>query len=306
MEKDIKKNKRINEMRDLIFYSAFIAIPLGMFLVLNILINFNSILLAFQEITAEGTSFVGFKNFKTVITDFFTKIQYPIFFKNSLIVYGTGVLTTLASIVFSYYVYKKELFHNLIKIVLFLPTILSSIITISIYRVLCNTVFPLFIGDGTGLLDNPNSTAFVLLLAYKIFNGFGAGLLTNLAAMNVVDTSVSEAARLDGVGFFGELWHVVLPACYTVIFLSFITGIAGIFTDQFDLYAFFGQQLTNYDISTLGYYIYVLTLDAAKVNGAGTLGYGWLAAYGLIITVIIVPATLLLKKLIYKIGPSED
>ena len=108
-----------------------------------------------------------------------------------------------------------------------------------------------------------------------------------------------EAATLDGVGFFGELWHIVLPKSYSVISIGFITGIVSIFTNEFGLYSFYGENASS-DVSTLGYYFLVETKRASDA------GYPYWAAWGLIASVIVIPLTFLARYLINKLGPSED
>lgn len=308
---DVQKNwTRINKIRDLIFYCAWMVIPLAFFILLYVFVNGGSIVLAFQSTTEGVTSFAGFNNFVEVVSEFLSNPALGIYLGKSLMIYGVTVIFQFLPMLFSFYIYKRMAGHKIFTVILFLPTILSSIITVAIFRMVANQVIPeimirVFGTQVKPLLTNIN-TAFGTLLFYSVWMGFGSGLLTQLAAMNSIDPSVREAAQLDGVTFFQEFWHIAFPATYQVIMLVFITGFAGIFTNQLNFYAFYGESTPHSSLGNLGYYIQVETLKA----NAGKLGahhdFHWLSAYGLMITLITVPITLLMKHFIFTYGPSED
>ena len=171
------------------------------------------------------------------------------------------------------------------------------------FKMVANEVIPeiweVLFGKNLDPLIETSSTTFKTLLFYTIWMGLGSGLLTQLAAMNTVDPSVTESAQLEGIGFFQELWHIVLPACYQVLTLGLVTGIATIFTNNMNLYAFYGINAPDRAM-TVGYYFQVETLEAEMTQ------YPYLSAWGVIITIIVTPLTLTLRHLINKYGPSED
>ena len=303
-KRNINNGRNINTIRDIIFLAAFLVVPLAFAILQHIIINGNAILLAFQKYEGRKIVFAGFENFQTLINDFQTKLAFKQMLRNSVLVYvlSTTILSVVP-VIFTYYVYKKLFGSNLFKIILFIPTILSSIITVSMYKMIVNEVVPeiylMITGTKIKPLFSNMDTAFGTVLFYSIWMGLGGGLLTQLAAMNTVDPSVTESAQLEGIGFFGELWHIVLPACYEVLTLGFITGIAGIFTNTLNLYAFKGTGAPS-AISTIGYYFEVQTLSADFAD------YPYLSAWGVLVTTFVTPATLLLRYVINRYGPSED
>lgn len=64
--------------------------------------------------------------------------------------------------------------------------------------------------------------AMPCLIALQIWKYLGYVLLINLAAIQAVPTSLHEAARTDGAGFWRRAWHVTLPSIrpVTVFLLS--------------------------------------------------------------------------------------
>ena len=304
-----KKGKKVGRNRDkisnLIFYSVLVAVPLAFFILSEFIINGNTIILAFQKYEGRKATFAGFENFTRLINEFMNpKTGFMDMLERSLLVYViSNTIGTVLPIIFTYYVYKKLFMHNVFKLILFIPSVLSSIVTVSIFKMTANEVIPQIYKMLTGevlkpLLSNPHTT-FDTLLVYTVWMGLGGSLLTQLAAMNTVDPSVTESAQLEGIGFYQELWHIVLPACYQVLTLGFVTGIALIFTNNMNLYAFYGTGAPG-NASLIGYYFQVETLSAEWVD------YPYLAAWGLLVTVIVTPLTLLARHLINKYGPTEE
>ena len=286
---------------DYIFYFSLMAIPLVMFIIVNFVIDGQAILLGFQEydLNDKFTS-MGFENFRKLFSDL-GQPKFKKMFELSAIAWtASTVICNIIPITFSFYVYKKFLGHNVFKILLYLPTLFSSMITISLFRNICNSVIPELFGT-MPLLDtsNPNSL-FGTLLFYNLWSGLGGGLLMHLAVMNAIDPSITESAQLDGVGFYGELWHIVLPSCYRVLTLGLVTSVAGIFGGSLNLFALVGKA-TPTEATLPGHYFYVQTLDA-KLNSE----YAYLSSWGLFVTAICTPVTLFLRHLVNKYGPSEE
>jgi multiple sugar transport system permease protein len=62
--------------------------------------------------------------------------------------------------------------------------------------------------------------SFVLVSLWSV----GAQMLVFLAALQALDPTLEEAARIDGAGALRRLWHVVLPQLGPVILFNLVTG----------------------------------------------------------------------------------
>ena len=82
-----------------------------------------------------------------------------------------------------------------------------------------------------------------------------------------------------------------------------VAGIAGIFTNQMNIVAFYGTNIPDPSWHTLGSYIYTESLKGSASGGAA---YPFLSALGIYLTLIAAPITLIVKKLLQKYGPGED
>ena len=301
MKADRKKKFKVGRRGALFFYIAVLAFPVAQFCVFYIGVNFNSILLAFRNYDALSSTFswAGTANFSRFISRLAVGSPLRFAVKNSLILYGAGLLIGLPlSLLFSYYIYKKARGYNLMRIFLFLPSILSIVVMTIIFINLNAVVLP-----ALGLKDylGPVKTQFYAVVFFNIWIGFGTGILLYSSAMSRVSDSVVEAARIDGAGPLRQFFNVLIPGIWPTLTVFFVVGIAGIFINQASLYAFFSWRVFDQS-QTLGFWLFVKVVG----DGSGQTDYPEAAAAGLMMTVIAVPLTLLVKYLLERFGPSEE
>ena len=132
-----------------------------------------------------------------------------------------------------------------------------------------------------------------LIMFYNVWVCFGAQILIYTGAMDQVPSDVLEAGKVDGVSPIREFFSIVVPIILPTVATFFIASVATIFTNQANLYSFFGDNLfpENY---TVGYYLFIL------VNGEGngqTL-YTYASAVGVVCTLIAFPFTLIARRLL--------
>lgn len=299
-----QKRKR----KQLLFYCCLIALPVIQFVIFYIVVNINSIILAFQsyDMFTKQYSFAKFDNFAAVLSDIFTKPIMGTKIVNSLILFGFSMLVGIPlAILFSYYIYKGAAFSGVFKVILFMPQIISSIVLVVIYKYFVEIAIPeiwlkVFDTKIAGLYTNENAT-FATVLFFNIWVGFGSQILIYVAAMYGINEAMVEAAKIDGISFLGELWHITIPSIFSTLTTFIVVGFTGLFTNQMSLYSF-GAGFVSEEIQTIGYDLYVRLLN----NSTQIQEWPELAAMGLIFTIIIMPFVFGTKYLLTKYGPSED
>lgn len=299
-----KKAKKLKK-EDRLFYILMMAYPVVQFCIFYIVVNFQSILLAFQKIDIlEGTTTYTFDTMKDAFDLFISKEMLNTM-KTSFEAYFISLIFGLPlALFFSYYVYKKQVFSGVFRIILFMPSIVSAIVMSTIFeffveRGVPNILMEMGAESTLGLLENPD-TRFTTIMFYCIWFGFGTNVLLYTNGMSGISKDLLEAANLDGCSTLAEFWHIILPGIYPTLSTFLLTGVAGIFLNQINLFNFYGNSAPE-EIQTWGYYLYVKVQTATS-----TAEYTTLAALGLIITCIAIPITLLAKQLIEKLGPSEE
>lgn len=293
--------------RENIFYWTILIIPLIQVLIFYVYVNFNSILLSFKVYDGLNEYHWDFtENFKRVFTEL-KGYTLKTSVKNSLLVYVIGfVFSNLLSLICAFWFYRKMPLSKYFRFILFLPTIISSVVLVLIFKIIVEDGYVAIIQaisgkEVLGLLTNED-TQFVTIMAYSILIGYGSNILLYSGAMAGINESVVEASRLDGANMLQELIHVVFPGIWQTFVTLTVTGIAGIFINQLNLYTIYSAALPSNKLSTIGYYLFSKT----NSNMLTMSEYPYLAALGLFFTIIILPFPILARKLLLKFGPRED
>lgn len=292
-----------------IFYWSILALPLLQFVIFYIGVNMNSFALAFQEFDLYdgGLKFLGFNrlwmNFKAVFQEFGEADYLLTAFSNSIVAYLVSLVVGLTlALLFSYYLYKKFFMSKFFKVILFLPFIISSVILVIIYKYFVENAIPAFILQlfGTeieGLLSNPG-TEFITVLFFSIWTSFGIQTLIYGSAMSDISNDIVDAAKIDGVTPMREFLYIDIPIIAPTIAVFVVSSTATIFANQMNLFSFYGASAANYDIWTIGYYMY------QGITVAPLADYPYFAAFGLVMTMITIPITLIVRHFMNKSDPN--
>lgn len=308
MKKALSKRKRVYTARQWVFYWAVLALPLLQFLIFYVYINFNSIMFSFQKYDLRKGAFIGngLNNFKDVFHTISSTSYLKAAFRNSVVLFFAKIaIGTTFGLLFAYYIFKKRRFHGVFKTFLFLPSIIPPISMALIFYYFGDQALPkitsaLFGFKMKGLFSYYDSL-FSIVLGYSLYMGFGYQVLLYSGAMGNVSESTLEAATLDGANALQEFIYIILPGIWGTLVTFVVVDLAALFTDQMNLFSFFGGGVPVNDMQTIGYYLYIETSKNVGVYTA----YPTLSAFGLICTLITLVATVAVKKLLNKIGPTE-
>ncbi len=303
----VRKRKKKKSKGGTIFFATMMALPLLQFFIFYFVVNFNSIVLAFQkyDIGDNGYSLVpaGFENFAQIFHEWKTTPWISAnLLPNALRYFVLKVCIILPlSLLFAYYIYKKMRLNGFFKVMLFLPSIICNMVIVMFYRDFVDFVIaPLFNMDT--LWGGEGNAATIPLVILYILLSFSGSILLFLNAMSSIPESTLEAAKIDGASEFRTFLSIVIPSIWGTIVSLLVLAFAEIALGQANLYSIYGS-LAPYSQQTLGYYIFNLM---ATSNGDDITMYPKAAAYGLLATVIIAPITIIARKLLLKYGPSED
>lgn len=293
-----------------IFYIVLIALPVLQFCFFYIGVHLNSILLAFKTYTLiDETSgiysfvFCGFENFKQVFQEFANESYLLNAILNSFFAFLVGWIGFFASLLFSYYIIKKWRFAKIFQLFLFLPSIISEVVVVTLFKYFAENNIPAIVTAITGkaiegfVYSSALSTRLSTLLFFAVWIGFGTNILLFNGTMSGISDSVLEASQLDGAKPLREFFSIVLPMVYPTIVTLAVVNVAGIFTNQLRLYTFYGANAER-GLYTIGYYLYVNTLQAGNKQNE----FPYLAAFGLVISAVTIPLTIGFRKLMNKIG----
>ncbi len=209
-------------MPKLIFFALFMLIPIVW-----------SFVLSFQEFNIMGSTWVGIENY----VDAFQSKVFRISLWNTLlytiITVPAFVLTAL--LIATLVQPLGKLSQSFFRAAFYLPTVTSMVIIAMVWRWMYNYKFGLF-NYIVGLLGmdpvnwlGQSDTALLSLMIMSILIPPGSGIIIYLAAMNEIDQTLYEAAKIDGANTFQRWWRITVPMLKPTTLYLFILSTIGSF-----------------------------------------------------------------------------
>jgi lactose/L-arabinose transport system permease protein len=153
---------------------------------------------------------------------------------------------------------------------------------------------------GLGLIDGPvnwlgqTGTARLVIILGLLWRWTGYNMIFYLAALQNIDHSTIEAAKIDGANAFQTLRYVTIPQLRPIILLTAIMSTSGtlqLFDESFNLTAG-GPANTS---MTISHYLYMVSF-----RGSPNFGYAAAISYVILILVAVLAAVQL------KVGDKRD
>jgi raffinose/stachyose/melibiose transport system permease protein len=176
------------------------------------------------------TNWIGLDNYRFV----FENRAFGTAFKNNLLIIAVSLVIQLP-LALSLAIILADRFRGSValRMVFFLPYILAEIATGLIFSFvydgdygLLAAIYKSFGAEAPHLLASPQ-TAFAAILVVVVWKYFGFHMMLFIAALQTIDRSMLEAARIDGASRWQSLRYVVIPALAPTIRLSVFFAIVG-------------------------------------------------------------------------------
>lgn len=226
-----------------------------------------------------GSPWNGLENFKF----FFLSGQAGIVIRNTVLYNAmfiiVGTVTQIAVAVLLTEV-RNKWFRKISQSLMFLPYFISWVIVGVMAFNILNTDY----GFINGMLETIGLEKIsfysrpelwpVILLCFNIWKGVGYGSILYLAAIMGIDTSIYEAASIDGANVFQRIFHITIPSIMPTVVILFLMSIGGIFRGNFDMfYNLVGSNglLYNYTdvIDTLAFRALISSNDFGMSSAIG-------------------------------------
>lgn len=262
-------------------------------------------ILAFEQTDGPARHvWVGFSNFQFVLHDqnFHRALWNTTLFTLASILLQLPLSLALAMLLNSQQGQAKGLF----RLIIFAPNLVGQVFVGILFSMLFTPRFGLFnkllqavLGWGIEeqwLSDPTLVMPGIIIASLWLYVGFN--MIYFLAALQNVDQTLVEAARIDGAGPIGTFWNVTVPAIMPVATFVIITSTIGSF-QLFELpFTMLQYNNSGYGADNSGMTIVSYLYRAAFEKG--DLGTG--AAVGWILTLIIFAAALIQLRFTSKIG----
>ncbi|MBR0189786.1 MAG: sugar ABC transporter permease [Clostridia bacterium] len=232
------------------------------------------LLMAFQDYKGFqglfGSAWVGFDNFEYFFKSgrIWRSIRNTLGLNLMFIAVGTPITIAMALFMFEM---KSRFTTKLFQTIYFFPYLISWVIVqyctdaILANNGIVNGIVQAFGGARVDFFATKSAGLWPLILLFcNIWKNTGYSLIMYYSALQSLDTSLIEAAELDGAGKLRVMWHVSLPHLRRIVAILLIMSMGGVFRSDFGLFWFIPQN----DISgallstteTLDTYVYQMSI----------------------------------------------
>ena len=281
------------------FLALCIAPAVILFFIFMIVPTFNVFRMSLYEKGAytPGETFVGLKNFRTLILDtkFIQSMQNMI-----LLVVVVTIITFDFSLVFAG-ILSREIIkgQNFFRIIFYIPNILSVVVISGIFSAIykpengmLNSIIGMFRDMSNPILWKGEKLVMVSVIIAMVWQAIGYYMVMYMASMASVPESLYESASLDGAGRIEQFFHITIPLIWTNI----------------------RTTLTFFIISTINMaFLFVKAMTSGGPNGASNVALNYmysqkdagLFGYSMAIGVVIFLFSFALSALVNKVTERE-
>jgi len=257
-----KRNRLLIEMKKNIFIYILLA-PAVLLSLIFLYAPMGGLKMAFQDYNIyqpDQSTWVWFKNFKYILQNKETLIAIGNTFYISVL---NLIICFPAPVIFALLLNEidNKYFKKVTQTLSYLPHFLSWISVIGIVTTLysksgiVNDVIAFIAGEDKRSLIMANQNFFVPnVIILNLWKGIGWGSIVYLAAISGVDSTLYEAAKIDGAGRFRQTWSVTIPTILPTVIIMLIWKCGTLFNDNFEL--IYGLQNAYIDFEVVQTIVY--------------------------------------------------
>lgn len=283
-----KKSKTLMKAKSQWQLYLFMLIPVAFLLVFSYY-PMLGIQLAFKDFDYNlgmwGSEWIGLDHF----AKFLDSYMFGRVLKNTLVISLYGLVAGFPiPIIFALLLnsMQNQKYKKVVQTVTYLPHFISTVVMVGIIMQVLNpqmgiygTVWRAITGSmAPDIMANPD--AFPHLYVWSgIWQSVGWSSIVYVAALSGVDSSLYEAAAIDGAGRFKQVLHIDLPAILPTAILLLIMNAGSIMNVGFEKVFLFQNDLNLRTSEIISTYVYKIGL-----TGQNDLGYA--TAIGLFNSVV--------------------
>lgn len=225
-----------------------------------------------------GSDWVGLKHFREIFqsNDFYILLRNTLVISVFKIVFGMIPDIMLALILNEV---GSRWFKRTIQTISYMPHFLSWVIIYGLALAflspgdgLLNELIKFFGGQPVDFLTSKSWFRPILYLS-QIWKEVGFGAIIYLAALTAIDSTLYEAAVVDGAGRWRQIWHITLPGIRNVIILLLIIRVGSILDAGFaQVYVFLNARV--YDVGDIiDTWVFRRGLEEMQFSFAAAVGF---------------------------------
>lgn len=248
-----------------------------------------------------GSKWVGLKHFKRFL-------EYPYFakiFLNTIRISLVSLCISFpAAIIFSLMLneMKNKKLKKICQQITYAPYFISTVVVCSMTILflnrsgIVNIVITKLGGEAIDLMSNPTVFPYIYAIS-GLWSGLGWSTILYLASLSGVSVELLEAAKIDGAGRFGVIWHVTLPHLKPTIMTLLILNLGSLLGVGFEKVLLLQNSLNMEASSVISTYSYEVGIIQQQLSYSTAIGL-----FNNFVNVIFVCAANLLSKKLTEVG----
>ncbi len=318
-DRNQKVKKPNKNLKRNLFIASLLIVPMLHFLVFWLYINIETISLAFMEwdFFSNTYKFAGIDNFIEQFRQIKERPEHLNMFINAFRAIPINLACLVLAVIIGYAFSKHIRGEKVFRVIFYLPSMISIVIQTLCYRYMFAYNPGMLEGPAAELLRmlgvnyNGWETALSdpvvinriwwLISIFCVWASAGINIILMASAMSRIPESVIESAKLDGVGFWRELFQIHIPLIMPTISVFLINSMMAVS-------AFYIQpMLLTGDITgpggaynTVGWYMFNMAPIAQDSD------MPLISTVGFILTVLVSILVIVVKNITDRITPDVD
>jgi multiple sugar transport system permease protein len=240
---------------------GFMAFPVGF-----------AVFISFTRTNGLRYEWRGLENYIALLSD---PVVHQVFLNNLKFLVSVPIVI-FAALVVSVLLFERVRGWRFFRIIFFLPNVLSVAVIGIMFRNAfgyyggVNQALGLFGAEPVQFFTNGTLAISIIVLAL-VWAGFGYQSLLLLAGLTAINSSVFEAAALDGAGWWKRLWYITLPNIRRVLGFVFIINVLYTFSSLFGFVYVMTAGGPGYDTTTIDYLVYLRAFSSSNLGSGAAL-----------------------------------
>lgn len=220
------------------------------------------------------SDWVGLKNFRFFMESnaFEMLLRNTVLYNLVFIILGILVPVSLAIIIsLIYSKFKSKVYQTMMFFPHFISWVVASYFVYALLRPdkgLANIVLQAIGQDPVQWYSSPKYWPFILIIM-QVWKTVGYSMVIYLASITGIDSTLYEAAVIDGASKWKQTRYITLPSIKPIIIMMFILNVGKIFYSDFGLFYQVTQRIPNSlysTVSTFDTYIFASLQSNAPIG----------------------------------------
>ena len=316
-KKGIFKKYTVKDIRKFPFVYLIVALPVIQIAIFFFYVNFSAIAMSFQDEYGKWS----LESFNRVFEAFRThsdKLNYDPWkmLGNSVTIWVIqNIFGFAVSILTSYILTRHMIGSKLFRLTFYLPGIVGAVVFSSVMKEMYmrgGVVFELIKNMGVDLpaqalkngLLGADETAFVTLMWQIFILTIAGGNMIVARAYMKIPKEIFESCELEGCGLFRETFQIAVPCVWPTLSTLIIFSLCSILTADYSMYLY-SDGSGKKGMVSIGFYFYRYQVAMSTAPDPQYL-YGYVSAFGMLMTIITIPIVIVSKKILAKLQENVE